>query len=198
VSGQGRCDHGGGPGGGRPRPGEPSYPNACDGCGAAQLSPDARRFLDEHSGLGPIDFARAAAAERENSVRVAAHMTRLLEASLSVEQTAEALAVDVADVHAAANSRHLYTWTARDGCVVLPRWQFDETAHPWRPLPYLGAVLSALPNDLHPLEADWFMTQPREWLVGDDEEPMSVRDWLLTGGDVAPVLHGSESLHVFG
>jgi hypothetical protein len=183
---------------GHPWPGELSYPHACDGCCEAQLSPDARRFLDEHSGLGPVDHTRAAGAERVNSARVAAHMTQLVEASLSVEKTAEALAVGVGEVHAAADSGRLYTWIVPHGCVVLPRWQFDESAQPWRPLPYLGAVLSALPKDLHPLDVDWFMTEPRGWLYSDDEEPMSVRDWLLTGRDVAPVLHGAESLHVLG
>jgi hypothetical protein len=59
-------------------------------------------------------------------------------------------------------------------------------------VPYADAVLAALPKNMHPLVLNDFFTKPVEHLVMDGER-LSVREWLLLGGDPKPVLWHAES-----
>lgn len=63
--------------------------------------------------------------------------------------------------------------------------------------PYADMVLAELPEGLHPLVARDFWTLPREHFVIEGR-PVSVREWLLRGGDLAPALLYAESYFVLG
>jgi hypothetical protein len=58
-------------------------------------------------------------------------------------------------------------------------------------VPYADQVLAALPENLHPLVLNDFFTKPT-WDLGAGY-PISVREWLLCGGDPEPVLLYAES-----
>jgi hypothetical protein len=108
--------------------------------------------------------------------------------SLSVEQAAKMLIVDGSRIRHRVRDRALYGFKIGGG-LRLPSWQF----HQQDAIPGLRAVLSALPNDLHPLEVAGFMTTPDPDLSVADE-PLSPRDWLIGGGDVRAVAELIEQL----
>ena len=64
-------------------------------------------------------------------------------------------------------------------------------------VPHADQVIALLPDGMHPLELASFFTTPRHDLVMDGAE-VSVRDWLLHGGDPQPVLWYAESMNVLG
>jgi hypothetical protein len=59
-------------------------------------------------------------------------------------------------------------------------------------VPYADEVLAALGEDMHPLVLNDFFTKPVQYFVMDGET-VSVRDWLLRGGDPEPVMLLAES-----
>jgi hypothetical protein len=59
-------------------------------------------------------------------------------------------------------------------------------------VPHAEDVLATLPDGLHPLVLYSFFTRARDYLRVN-EEPVSVREWLIRGGDVHPVRWCAES-----
>ena len=152
--------------------------------GSASLTKDAESVLQR---ISPSPRRRATALATAATV---ADSVKLLVTSRSVEQVASELGVDPSRIRHRVADKSLYA--IRVGRrLLLPAWQFDEA----RPLPSLGAVLSVLPPDLHPLEVAGFMTSPH----GDLEvrnRAVSPGRWLAGGGDPAPVVELAESLAV--
>jgi len=67
----------------------------------------------------------------------------------------------------------------------LPRFQFERA----KVIPGLREVLGALPGGLNPLDvAEWFLSPNPDLEVEDDENPLSPRDWLLSGAPVEAVV----------
>lgn len=82
------------------------------------------------------------------------------------------------------DGRRLYAYR-RDGDLLFPEWQF--TALGDTVIPYLHAVLDALPADAHPgAVAGFFLTvQPDLVLNG---RAVSAKQWLEDGGPPEPVI----------
>jgi excisionase family DNA binding protein len=108
-------------------------------------------------------------------------MVRLLVGALTVADAAERLGVAESRVRQRLNERSLY------GVKVgrawrLPLFQFTDAGD----VPNIGPVLAALPEEIHPLAVEGWITTPKPdlWLDG----PTSPRRWLLAGGDPGPVI----------
>lgn len=113
---------------------------------------------------------------------------RLLATSLTTAQVAARLKVDGARVRQRLLERSLYGLKTEAGDWRLPSFQFDDRG---RPIPHLGAVLQALPEDLHPLEVEGWLTNPDPDLESRGE-PLTPLQWLSTGRDVAKVVELAE------
>ncbi|WP_137724170.1 helix-turn-helix domain-containing protein [Prescottella subtropica] len=114
----------------------------------------------------------AAVADRQ------ARMRDLWDDALTVEQAATRLGVSTSRIRQRAGDRTL--WAIKRGHRLLfPAVQFTEGGQ----VPGLDTVLSALPEDLHPLSVLGLLTtaQP-ELRIGGGEA--SIVDWLAGGGAV--------------
>lgn len=148
---------------------------------ASGLTESEASILREHGGITePVGDDRAV----QRAVLRSASSSLAVQAreSLSVEQASKLLLVDGSRVRHRVRDRALYGFKIGGG-LRLPSWQF----HRHDAIPGLRAVLSVLPNDLHPLEVAGFMTIPDPDLSVADE-PLSPRDWLIGGGDVGTIV----------
>jgi hypothetical protein len=138
-------------------------------------------FAAAHVDLtGPAESAGGVAL----AGRAAAH--RLVAEALTVDEAAVALGVTPGRVRQRLSAGELLHLRRSDGQAVIPRWQVREG----RIVPGLKELFGPAPQ-LHPLAVARFMTAAHPDLELD-EEPVSPSDWLLTGGDLEPVL---ELLH---
>ena len=146
--------------------------------GGVPLPEGDQHVLERHAGLRP-----APDDERRAVASTAAEAADLAARSLTVDQVAARAGVSPSRV------RH---WIG-DGAVhavrvgsrnLLPAWQFGADG---RPLPHLGRVLAALPDDLHPLSVVGFFTTPEPELDVDGR-PLDPASWLAGGGDPEPVV----------
>lgn len=105
---------------------------------------------------------------------------------LTTAQAAERLGGRAsANVRRSHQTRDLYAYArGPQGELVFPEWQFVDD----RPLRGMRQVLTALPDRMHPVAVERWMTTPREEL--DDNSPLV---WLSTGGDVDVVVWLAES-----
>jgi hypothetical protein len=82
-----------------------------------------------------------------------------------------------------------------DGSWVYPAAQFTRGSTGEHPalevVRNLDLVLSALPADLHPAAVAGFLSTPQHDLVLH-QRPCTVREWLIGGGAVEPVLQRIE------
>ena len=148
----------------------------------ASLSADARDFLARYGGLELPDDETVMTLEARNSAAILREMAALVEASLSSAQVADLLGIASATVRDRKRDGALYAVSlSREN--RFPKWQFEGD----RSIPHLEAVLRSLPPGLHPLDVSDYFTVPREWLSVRGQS-MSVRDWLVGGGDVATVV----------
>lgn len=133
-----------------------------------------------------VDLAGPAegAAGVELAGRAAAH--RLVTDALTIEQAAVALSVTPGRVRQRLSAGELLDVRRADGQIVIPRWQIRDG----RVVPGLKELFTEGP-ELHPLAVARFMTAPQPDLELDGDA-VSPSDWLLTGGEVEPVL---ELLH---
>lgn len=133
-----------------------------------------------------VDLAGPAggAAGVELAGRAAAH--RLVAEALTIEQAAAALSVTPGRVRQRLAAGELLDVRRPDGQIAIPRWQIRDG----RTVPGLKLLFAEVP-ELHPLAVARFMTAPHPELELD-EEAASPSDWLLTGGEVEPVM---ELLH---
>jgi hypothetical protein len=108
----------------------------------------------------------------------------LLETSYSTSQAAKYLKVDASRVRQRLREHSLFG-IDYDGEKRLPRFQFERA----KVIPGLREVLAALPEGLNPLDvAEWFLSVNPDLEVEDDENPLSPRDWLLSGAPVEAVV----------
>lgn len=138
---------------------------------------------EQRAVLGEIglDLAPRRPRERDSRAKAVAAQAVLRDTALSVAGAAERLGVDASRIrHRLADGR-LAGWKDRGGWR-LPVWQFTNTDV----LPGLEVVLAAVPQDQPPLVVAAFMTTEQAELPVSGE-PTTPRDWLLAGGDPAPV-----------
>lgn len=147
--------------------------------GGAGLNPRDRDLL-QRAGLR-FDDPRAVDAAFGDT---AAGVARLVSTAATVANVAKAMGVDPSRVRHRIAAGALCTVPAGRGRArLVPRFQLDEHG---RPLPGLASVLAALPEGLHPLEVEGFFTTAQPDLDLDGH-PLTPRDWLATGGEMARV-----------
>jgi hypothetical protein len=108
----------------------------------------------------------------------------LLETSYSASQAAKHLKVDASRIRQRLRERSLFG-IDYDGEKRLPRFQFERA----RVIPGMREVLAALPEGLNPLDvAEWFLSPHPDLEVAGQENPISPRQWLLSGATVDAVV----------
>ena len=135
---------------------------------------------------GGLSFDLREADADDALLRTAAEYAALIATSLSVSQVAQMLEVDSSRIRQRLAARTIYGIKQRAGWRI-PLFQFDRG----RPLPGIDEVLPRLDPGLHPLAVlHWFTTPDIDLAHGDDETPLSPRDWLRLGlnpGTVAAI-----------
>lgn len=148
--------------------------------GGAELVEADQRLLLAHSGVHPLEDEEHLEVRGSLSFVANGYQTAYL---------AERWGVSPSRIRHRVSEGGLYAVRAGRS-LLFPRWQFGPAL---LPLPHLSKVLAALPGDLHPAEVDgWFTTGNGNLVV--DGHPTSVRDWLLSGGDVGSVLELCRSI----
>ncbi len=130
-------------------------------------------FLRRHAGVREATPDELVALAERTAARDAFELVH----TLSLPAVAALLGVsERAVVGMTAGSRLLAHELAGDG-RRWPDWQFAAG----RPLPHLSAVVAAIPAGSHPTGVRTAMTTPDAVFLGV-AEPLSPRDWLLSGG----------------
>ncbi|MDQ0382224.1 DNA-binding protein [Amycolatopsis thermophila] len=148
-------------------------------------SPDPSSSLSEaqRAALGETGLDLSPRRDDEPDGRapaVAAHAV-LAESALTVAEAARRLEVDPSRIRHKLADRRLTGWKDQGGWR-LPAWQFADRGA----LPGLDVVLAAVPGDQPALVVAAFMNTPQDDLeIGG--RPATPRQWLLAGGDPAPV-----------
>lgn len=134
------------------------------------------------------------AGSRDAASRTAARYAAMLSLSLTESEVREMLGVGASRVRQRIADSSLYTITAgRER--RFPAFQFYER----NLVPGMGEVLKALPDDLHPLEIESWLTNPDPDLTmdgkdGETSETLSPRGWLISGGSVDALLPTARDL----
>jgi hypothetical protein len=130
---------------------------------------------------GGFDFEPVAPETVDPLSRTAIKYQLLLDNSLNMEEVARRLGTDVEGIVRRLADRTLYGIQTKDGWKI-PEFQFADGEL----LPGLESVLPLLHEGLHPIALQNWLTNPDPDLsIG--EEPVSPRQWLLSGRDVANV-----------
>ncbi len=117
--------------------------------------------------------------DRDPVLVTAARYSAMVASSLSVAQVARKLGIDESRVRHRLSERSLYGIKLR-GTWMLPAFQFTADAT----IPGIEQVLPRVPADLHPVALlNWFTLPEPDLVVGEEETPVSPRDWLLMGRD---------------
>jgi len=146
--------------------------------GRSELSAAEVAFL-QRAGISPTDFTPTDLGPTSALARTAADYAVLLAASLPPSEIADRIGVDESRIRQRINQHTLYAVKYGRGWRV-PVFQLDATGHAL--LPGLERIIPHV-HDAHLVEvARWFLS-PQVDLEGPDDEPMSPRDWLVTGHD---------------
>jgi hypothetical protein len=130
---------------------------------------------------GGFDFDPIDPKTADPLSRTASKYQTLLDNSLDTEEAAQILGTDVGGVERRLADRTLYGIRTKDGWKI-PGFQFEGGDL----LPGLENVLPLLHEELHPIAIQNWLTNPDPDLsVGG--EPVSPRQWLLSGRGVANV-----------
>jgi hypothetical protein len=155
----------------------------------AALTKDESGFLETFGGIH-----RPSSSDRDERRHVAlaslGPVVALVHDSITVRELANRLRADESRIRHRIGDRALYA-RKMGRQLRLPLWQFDDDG---QPIPGLRAVLTALPEGLHPLEVAGFMTNPQPELDVEDTD-VSPREWLLAGGDVTAVVSLAEGIN---
>lgn len=154
---------------------------------ATQLTASEAELLDD------AGFAEDPAAYAEIAADVTAHMGRIYSTAYTAAEVASGLGVNDSRVRQRRLSHTL--WAIDDGGTwVFPSLQFDTVRNGRDSLTLkhvrgLDRVLPhLLPRGLHPTAVAGFLLTPQPDLLIDGQ-PKSVREWLLHGQPVEPVLN---------
>jgi hypothetical protein len=123
-------------------------------------------------------------ADNDPLIQSQAQYIALLEESLSASDAAKLLRVDVSRVRQRLRGRSLFG-IEHEGTWRLPRFQFERRMV----IPGLAQILKVLPPDLFPLDVvDWFVLPDSDLQLDSDAEPLSPREWVLSGRPVETVV----------
>ena len=161
--------------------------------GHSELSAAEVAFL-QRAGVSPSDFTPTDQGPSSALAQSAADYAVLLAASLPPSEIAHRIGVDESRIRQRINQHTLYAVKDGRGWRV-PVFQLDATGHAL--LPGLERIVPHV-HDAHLVEvARWFLS-PQVDLEGSDEEPMSPRDWLITGHDPRVAATASEEFDGLG
>jgi hypothetical protein len=150
---------------------------------AAVLTEDEARLLDEAGFVeDPTAFVDAAAD-------IVAHTALLINTAYTGPEVAALLGINESRVRQRRLARKLWV-IERDGTWVYPTIQFEfnqQTGKPDKQVRGLEQVFGAVPTDLHPTAVAGFLRAPQTELQVEGR-PLSVLEWLRSGGPVEPVL----------
>lgn len=149
---------------------------------SAPLTGSDRNFLTKHAGLNEEELTQETvdAADIEIAATRSAAAQDVKTRTLDTQNVAALLKIAHANVRRAVREGTLFSVkTSPGGHHLFPDWQF----HHERALPGLRAVITALPDNYHPLEIEAFMTSETPELRG-----MSPVTWLAEGGNVDEVV----------
>jgi hypothetical protein len=108
----------------------------------------------------------------------------LLETSYTTSEAAKYLNVDASRIRQRLRERSLYG-VDYDGEKRLPRFQFERE----QVIPGVREILAALPSGLNPLDvAEWFLSPNPDLEGAGQENPLSPREWMLSGKPVEAVM----------
>jgi excisionase family DNA binding protein len=154
-----------------------------------ELSRDELGFLAD-AGVDLMDFAPRDRGVASPLAKTAADYAALLATSLTVSELADRLGVDVSRVRQRLTQHTLYG--IKDGKVWrIPRFQLDDAGQVL--IPGLHRVAPHWVG-VHPIEVMRWFTLPHVDLAGLEEQSVSPRDWLLTGGDFGVIAALAEEL----
>jgi excisionase family DNA binding protein len=124
---------------------------------------------------GGLDLSQSSG---QGLARAAARYAALRAAALTEREAAALLGVSESRVRQRVGEGTLYA--VRAGRERrLPRFQFADEGL----APNVGEVLREIPEDVHPLTVErWFATPDPDLILEDDDDPLSPRNWLLSGG----------------
>ncbi|MGO1802865.1 MAG: helix-turn-helix domain-containing protein [Microbacteriaceae bacterium] len=148
---------------------------------APTTQPD-RDFLTTYAGLTDADLTDESVSGVDASISVnrARASVDVQMDSLTTQDVAQMLNMDPANVRRAVTDGTLYSVKPTPGSHHrFPKWQFVGD----RALPGMREVISALPDDYHPLEVARFIAEPAETLRN-----MSPAQWLAGGGNISDVV----------
>ena len=155
-----------------------------------ELTEDEQRFLEE-SGVDLAEFAPRDRGVYSQLAQTDADYAALLATALTVPDLASRLGVDTSRIRQRLARHTLYG--VKDGVSWrIPLFQLDEAGQAL--VPGLHRVAPHWVG-VHPVEVARWFTLPHVDLENADEQSMSPRDWLLTGGDPGVVATLAEELH---
>jgi len=151
------------------------------------LTESERDFAVAHSGLPAEAFAPDGQRSARRRIAIAAAQADAASSrGYTTSQVAKMLGIAPANVRRLIARRDLYpVGRSNNREHVFPAWQFTGG----RTTPHLREVLDALPDDMHPLDVEGFMTTPQETL--GDRSPMQ---WLSQEGPAGPVVELADEL----
>lgn len=150
------------------------------------LAPDEQDALRR----GGLMLEKVNLGENDPILKTAVRYSAMVATGLNVSQAASKLGIDESRVRHRLAGRTLYGLKIR-GTWVLPAFQFEGR----KALPGFDVVMPRVSADLHPLGVlNWFALPNPDLVAGDDEEPLSPRDWLATGRDPKTVAALAENL----
>lgn len=151
--------------------------------GAAALTEAEARLLDEAGFVeGPVAFAEGAAD-------IVAHTALLINTAYTGPEVASLLSINQSRVRQRRLARTLWAIES-DGNWLYPAIQFEinpKTGKPDRQVRGLERVFQRLPDGLHPAAVAGLLRTPQTELEVDGR-PLSILEWLRSGGAVEPVL----------
>ena len=161
---------------------QPLRASSGDGCPVA-LSLSAGE-VDALKRVGLVTDAWEKGAEQDPLMLSIAGYMALLETSYTTSEAAKYLGVDASRIRQRLRERSLYG-IDYDGKKRLPRFQVERH----QVIPGLREVIAVLPLGLNPLDvAEWFLSANPDLEPSTEANPMSPREWLLSGRDVSAVV----------
>lgn len=146
----------------------------------------ARQFTSEEADVlkrGGLTL-EAYEGKDDASTQTAERYATMMALALTEDEVQRVLGVKPSRVRQRIADRSLYA-IAVGKERRYPQVQFHERDL----VPGIGKVLQALPEDLHPVEVESWLTSPNPDLLASEEgEALSPREWLISGGSVSPLL----------
>lgn len=147
--------------------------------GATPVSAASVEYLAEHGGPDlDREPGEPGTMRQRRALRAARTLSETLGSALTLDEAAEKLGISRSRISHRLSDGSVWAITVSNQ-RHLPKWQFTPEG---RTIPGLQKIVPAIPQNLHPLAIESFMSTPRPDF--DDRSPV---EWLASGGNPAPV-----------